>query len=381
MGSSGVGAAVRRVCRSRWGGPPGRAAGRQRRGAVGAAAASPPAPPHLVSGKALADAPLFFPRPAEGGKDGRRLIVALLLATAACARGERSAANAGAAAAVVGGRPVPVEWVAAAARPGGDVGAALRQVVETAALGELARRRGEDRARWFERERRALLVRQLLRREVAVKDPPDARDLEEFRASYGRIRDWFVRPEIRTVAHLVIVLANPSAGRAPAEPAAWEAARRAVEDLVPLARGAASAEAFEALRPVLEIRLRREWAAAGLPEAERPEVRTERIGPFDRQGPYDEAFLAASFGLPAAGAVSDPVRSAFGWHLLYLAEVLPPRNASFEEALPEMLERGRATMEFRRVEALRDKVRRRHPVQARAERLPLTMGEADRGSR
>jgi len=311
--------------------------------------------------------------------------MALLLWSAeACGRGKHSAPEAGLtarAAAVVGGRPVPVEWVAAAARHGGGVEAGLRRAVETAALGELARRRGEDRARWFERERRALLVRRLLRREVAVKDPPDARDLEEFRASYGRIRDWFVRPEIRTVEHLVIVLANPPAGRAPAEPAAWEAARRAVEELAPLARGAVSAEAFRALRPMLEIRLRREWAAAGLPEAELPEVRTERIGPFDRQGPYDEAFLAASFGLPEAGAVSEPVRSAFGWHLLFLVEVLSPRNASFEEALPEMLERGRATMEFRRTEALRDGVQRRHPVRARPELLPWTAGGEGRGSR
>lgn len=317
----------------------------------------------------------------------RRAVAALapVLLAVACGRAGLPAEEAGTAAgtaAVVGGRPVPVEWVAAAAaRHGGDVEAGLRHAVETAALGALARQRGEDRAKWFERERRALLVRRLLRREVAVKDPPDARDLEEFRASYGRIRDWFVRPEIRTVEHLVIVLANPPAGRPPAEPPAWEAARRAVEDLATLARGAASAEAFRALRPALEVRLRREWTAAGLPAADLPEVRTERIGPFDRHGPYDEAFLAASFALSGPGAVSGPVRSEFGWHLLYLAEALPPRNASFEEALPEMLEHGRATMELRRTEALRDAAQRRHPVRARPELLPLTMGGGGRGSR
>lgn len=314
----------------------------------------------------------------------RRRAAALLLPmvfASACAREERPAeAPSGAVAATVGGRPVPVEWVAvAAAHNGGDLTAGLRRAVEVAALGALARARGEDRTRRFERERRALLVRLLLRREVAVRNPPGARDLEEFRASYERIRNWFVRPEIRTVDHLVIVLANPQAGGAAAEAPAWDAARRAVEALEPLARGAESAEAFQALRPVLEGRLRREWAAAGLAAAEVPEVRVERIGPFDRQGPYDEAFLAASFDLAAPGAVSEPVRSAFGWHLLYLVEALPPRNASFEEALPEMLERGRAAMESRRAEAQREEAHRRHPVRARPELLPLTMGEAGKG--
>ncbi|MBN1769941.1 MAG: peptidyl-prolyl cis-trans isomerase [Deltaproteobacteria bacterium] len=303
------------------------------------------------------------------------LLVPALLA-AGCGREERRAAEpAGPAAATVGGRPVPVEWVAtAAAQSGGDVDAGLRRAVEVAALGRLARERGEERARWFDRERRALLVRRLLRREVAIREPPSPRDLDDLRASYERIRSWFVRPEIRTVEHLVVVVTDPQAGPAEGEPAAWEAARRAVTDLAPLARGAESAGAFGALRPLLEARLQREWAAAGLDEARRPQVRLEHIDPFDREGPFDEAFLAAAFALPEAGAVSGPVRTAFGWHLLYLVETLPPRNASFEEAVPEMLERGRSAMEARRAEALGNATRERHPVRARPELLPLTMG-------
>jgi hypothetical protein len=302
----------------------------------------------------------------------------LLGAATACARDERpAAAPAGKAAAVVGGRPVPTEWVAAAAgRLGGDLEAGLRRAVEVAALGRLARERGEDRTRWFDRERRSLLVRRLLRREVAFGDPPGPRDVRELQESYERIRSWFVRPEIRTVEHLVIVLANPSVGQAAAEPPAWEAARRAVESLAPLARGAASVPAFQALRPLLEERLRREWTSGGLDASRLPQVRVERIDPFDRHGPYDEAFLAASFALPAAGAVSPPVRSTFGWHLLYLVEALPPRDVPFEAAVPEMLEQGRPAMESRRAEALRLEARQRHGTRARPELLPLTMGGA-----
>ena len=319
--------------------------------------------------------------PAGPGLPARRtsrpaLAVLLLLAAAACARSERpAAAPTGRAAALVAGRPVPVEWVAAAAgQSGGDLDAGLRRAVEVATLGRLARDRGADRTRWFERERRGLLVRRLLRREVAIQDPPSPRDLEELRATYERIRNWFVRPEIRTVEHLVIVLANPPAGQAAAEPPAWEAARRAVEALAQLARGAESVEAFQALRPLLEDRLRREWTAAGLDAARLPSVRLERIDPFDRHGPYDEAFLAASFALPAAGTVSEPVRSEFGWHLLYLVEALPARDAAFEEALPELLERGGPPLEARRAETLGVEARRRHAVRARPELLPLTMG-------
>jgi len=56
------------------GGPPGRTPDRKLHEAAGAAAASPPGPPRIVSGKALDDAPLAPQHPEEGVNDYHTMI-------------------------------------------------------------------------------------------------------------------------------------------------------------------------------------------------------------------------------------------------------------------------------------------------------------------
>ena len=314
---------------------------------------------------------------------GRWIVLPALLA-AGCARGGAEApAKVERPAAIVGGRPMPREWVAAAARKDGlGLDEALSRAVETAALGQLARARGLERLSSVRSDRRALLVRRLLRREVEVADPPSERDRADLRRSYDEFRNWWVRPEIRTAEHLAIVVSeaggNPGAAAAPALPAdAWDIAREVVEGLAPLARGAVSMEAFRGLQPVLQRRLAERWRAAGHDASRMPRAVGETIGPFDRLGPYDPAFREATFALPAPGAVSAPVRTAFGWHLLYLAEVLPAREATFDDALPELLERNKVPLEAQRVQALADAARARFQAVARPELLRLTVRDAE----
>ena len=133
-----------------------------------------------------------------------------------------------------------------------------------------------------------------------------------------------------------------------------------------------SAEAFAGLRPILEQRWKAQWKAAGFDEARTPRIAGERIGPFDAQGPYDPAFLEASFALPREGTASGPVRTGFGWHLIYLAELLPPRSATFEEAIPEIVERGRLQLESQRAAELVGAALSGRDVRSHPERLQLT---------
>jgi hypothetical protein len=136
-------------------------------------------------------------------------------------------------------------------------------------------------------------------------------------------------------------------------------------------------DGFRGLQPVLQRRLAERWRAAGHDASRMPRVVAETIGPFDRLGPYDPAFREATFALPAAGAISAPVRTAFGWHLLYLAEVLPARDATFDDALPELLERNKVPLEAQRVQALADAARARFRAVARPELLRLTVRDAE----
>ncbi|HEY6003775.1 MAG TPA: SurA N-terminal domain-containing protein [Anaeromyxobacter sp.] len=70
--------------------------------------------------------------------------------------------------------------------------------------------------------------------------------------------------------------------------------------------------------------------AQALSEDENTKARGGEIG-FITEGLFDPAFVNAAFAL-APGAVSDPVKSASGWHLVQAEEVVPARQVSLEDA-------------------------------------------------
>jgi len=325
-------------------------------------------------------------RPRPGVRSAAWIAVVL---AAACGRGEerRAAPPVERPAAIVGGEPVPMDWVrVAAAEEGLGPEEALGRAVEVAAMGRLARDRGLDRLASVATEGRSALVRVLLAREAEIADPPSERDRAELLRTYREHETWFVHPEIRTVEHLAIIL-DETGGRGgrPRGPAAteaeWDQAREVAAALLPLAQGAESAEAFAALRPVLEQRWRERWRAAGGDEGAMPRVAEERIGPFDREGGYDPAFLAAAFALAAEGATSEPVRTAYGWHLLHLREVSPARNVPFEEAIPELLLKAKTAIETQRAAGIVREASGRLGVQVHPELLSLTQQEGAEAAR
>lgn len=74
--------------------------------------------------------------------------------------------------------------------------------------------------------------------------------------------------------------------------------------------------------------------AAALSEDEATKARGGDLG-FVSEGLFDEAFAKAALALEA-GQVSDPVRSASGWHLVKAEEVVPARKTSLDEARLEI---------------------------------------------
>lgn len=53
----------------------------------------------------------------------------------------------------------------------------------------------------------------------------------------------------------------------------------------------------------------------------------------------DESFSAAAFAVPAQGRISSPVRLRWGWDVLYVREIAPAVELSYEEAAPKLRER------------------------------------------
>ena len=62
-----------------------------------------------------------------------------------------------------------------------------------------------------------------------------------------------------------------------------------------------------------------------------------RLGWFTRAR-MDPAFARAAFALTQPGELSEPVQSAFGWHIIRLDERRPPRIRPFEDVQDEILE-------------------------------------------
>lgn len=136
-----------------------------------------------------------------------------------------------------------------------------------------------------------LLTAEDVAREIRLSD-------RELREAYAERRAEFATPERRRIAQAL--LPDREAARAIAE--AW----RAGADLA-----AVVAQAQAAGGGATELGL---IDRAGLPL---PEL-------------ADPAFAAS------AGAVTDPVRSPFGWHVLYVAEVEPASEPSFEAVKDEL---------------------------------------------
>jgi peptidyl-prolyl cis-trans isomerase C len=86
------------------------------------------------------------------------------------------------------------------------------------------------------------------------------------------------------------------------------------------------------------------------------EQNSGRLGWFTRER-MDAAFSRAAFALKQAGDVSEPVQSAFGWHVIRLDDRRAPRVRPFEEVQDEILASLKKTYVEQKREALLGPIR------------------------
>jgi peptidyl-prolyl cis-trans isomerase D len=101
-------------------------------------------------------------------------------------------------------------------------------------------------------------------------------------------------------------------------PAGEDAAKRRIEDAAARVK---KGEDFAAV-------------VAAVSDDENTKARGGELG-FVTEGLFDEAFATAALALEP-GQVSEPVRSASGWHLVKAEEVVPAKKVSLDEARPEI---------------------------------------------
>jgi hypothetical protein len=61
-------------------------------------------------------------------------------------------------------------------------------------------------------------------------------------------------------------------------------------------------------------------------------TRIESLPPFEADNKrFAGSFVKATFAIPKVGQTSPPAKTMFGWHVIFYAEEIPPKNESFED--------------------------------------------------
>jgi len=135
---------------------------------------------------------------------------------------------------------------------------------------------------------------------------------EELRQRYEAARQRYLTPEARRASHILLAAGDER-----------------------------SAEEARALADALRERVREGESFADLAaEYSDDFVSAEDGGALGWIEPDDmvEPFEDALYALEEPGAISEPVETRFGWHLIRLEEIRPPQGMSFEEARSEILQ-------------------------------------------
>ncbi len=141
------------------------------------------------------------------------------------------------------------------------------------------------------------------------------------RVSYDRNRRMFRHPELRTAVHVVIT----QEGRFPDDEASAQAIAQEVAQHVrndgPESKDAfvASAKRFKSKVPGTYI-----------------SVDVQELGTFAQKGKYGPDFTEAVFSYPKTSGVVPLFRTKFGYHLVWLDQVIPARNDDFDAVAQEI---------------------------------------------
>jgi hypothetical protein len=199
-------------------------------------------------------------------------------------------------------------------------------------FGPLAAHRAETSA-----SARALL--QSFASEARAAGPPNDTEVAEVTET----RWWELdRPPLRRTTHAVVVLEKPEQEKG---------ARGLAERIAVAVAPATDAASFRALAtavsaPGLKVKVEdldpvAEDGRAVNPAAPPP--------PGSQTGRYSPAYVSGAFAVPGARGVSPVVRSEFGFHVIFVAELLPEQRVPLEERRrllePEVLMRRASKLE------------------------------------
>jgi hypothetical protein len=228
----------------------------------------------------------------------------------------------------VDGMPVYDDCVAAQMRALGVAGpdgrhAALAQCIDFELLARAAAQRGLAADPEVRRVQKVESVRRLIDEAFARRYPdPSSVDRAQLAAIYEELRLRYVHPEYRDTAYLryPVALAQHPEG-SPADVAA--------RDVMERLYAAVAGRRFKSFGEFQEV-------AAGVVGDAPLEKSDEPV--FDRQSAIAKPFMDAAFAIAEERTVHPPVRTAWGWDIVYLQKIFPEANQSLDDVAGELFE-------------------------------------------
>jgi hypothetical protein len=214
---------------------------------------------------------------------------------------------------------------------------ALERLEAEALLAGEAARRGFSGLDAVEHVGQQALVQALLGADVEREEPTAA----EISEAYAKSGDRFHTAERRVAMHALAVLPKKPTPEIEALERAF-----ATDAIEKLKAAADPALVFEQLKQT----------TAPFP------VRVEALPPTARDGVFVPEFTSAMFSLDKPGIVATPVRTQFGWHAIWLREILPEASVPEAEAHAELAKELRLSKRQRRLDALLKQLEQRANV-------------------
>jgi hypothetical protein len=191
--------------------------------------------------------------------------------------------------------------------------AALQALVDEELLVQEARERRIDREAEIERATERVMVRAMLR-DFEASLTPELVPVEEVRADFEEHEESYQVLERRRSWQVLVKDPTP-AGRAEAE------------------------SILKSLRRAKEPRAVFDRFARGENTPTDVEVVAEELPPITRKARVEQAFKDALFAANATGPLREPVETSYGWHVVYLEEIIPGKTRTLEDVEDEIRQR------------------------------------------
>lgn len=218
----------------------------------------------------------------------------------------------------VDGRPIGASDIETRMRADGlSAEAALQSLIDEEVLIQEAERRGHALEASDALALERLMVRSLLR-EFEEELTPESISGEEVRADYEQYADRMHTPERRR---------------------SWQI----------LVKGSGDAAESRAETILEELRTASEPRSVFERYADVQGVKTEDLPPISSKAGIKKPYKDALFGAKSIGLIKKPIKTSYGWHLIYLAEITPEDTRSLQEAEPEIRARLSQKKRFERV--------------------------------